>query len=181
MTAGDDANENQVELISQYFKQGYSNMEILEFLKLHHVSISVSTLKRRPRSLGLFRRATVSDDDLKSAMEKKLGKSGCFVEYRKMWARLRKNGIIIKREKVMTCLRELDPDGVESRRKKKLGRRAYHTKGPNFIWHIDDHDKLKPYGFSVYGLLMASQEGLHAANISLMFKQVIYRLHLTAI
>ena len=53
----------------------------------------------------------------------------------------------------MRCLRELDPDGVESRRKKRLCRRVYHSKGPNFIWHIDGHDKLKPYGFSVHGCI----------------------------
>ena len=58
-----------------------------------------------------------------------------------MWAWLRMKGIIVKRARVMTLLRELDPDGVESRRKKRLRRRAYHAKGPNFDWHIDGHDK----------------------------------------
>ncbi len=53
----------------------------------------------------------------------------------------------------MTLLRELDPDGVESRKKKRLRRRAYSTKGPNYIWHIDGHDKLKPFGFSVHGCI----------------------------
>ena len=70
-----------------------------------------------------------------------------------MWARLRMKGIIVKRARVMTLLRELDPDGVESRRKKRLRRRAYHAKGPNFVWHIDGHDKLKPLGFSVHGCI----------------------------
>ena len=110
---------NELELISQYFKQGYSNLEILEFLKLHGIAISLSTLKRRLRSLALSRRSTISDDDLKNAIEKELEKSGCFVGYRKMWSRLRKEGVIVKRATVMRCLRELDPDGVDSRRKKK--------------------------------------------------------------
>ena len=68
-----------------------------------------------------------------------------------MWAKMIKRGIIAKRERVMTLLKELDPDGVETRRKKRLRRRAYHTKGPNFIWHIDGYDKIKPFGFSVHG------------------------------
>ncbi|KAJ7371568.1 hypothetical protein OS493_024243 [Desmophyllum pertusum] len=153
MRVNDGSAEDDLELISQYFKQGYSNLEILEFLKLHGVSISLSTLKRRLTSLGLSRRIFVSDDELRNAIEKELGKSGCFVGYRKMWARLRKKGIMVKRARVMTMLRELDPDGVESRRKKRLRRRAYHTKGPNFIWHTDGHDKLKPYGFSVHGCI----------------------------
>ena len=51
----------------------------------------------------------------------------------------------------MTLLKELAPDGIETRRKKRLRCRAYHTKGPNFIWHINGHDKLKSFGFSVHG------------------------------
>ena len=104
------------------------------------MSISLSTLKRKPTSLGLSRKTNISDDELRSAIEKELGKSGCFVGYRKMWARIRKRGVIVKRARVMTLLKELDPDGIESRRKKRLRRRAYRTIGSNFIWHIDGHD-----------------------------------------
>ena len=70
-----------------------------------------------------------------------------------MWARLRMKGITVKRARVMTLLKELDPHGVESRRKKRLRRRAFHAKGPNFVWHSDGHDKLKPFGFSVHGCI----------------------------
>ena len=42
----DSNNYDGNELISQYFKQGYSNLEILQFLKLHDIAISLSTLKR---------------------------------------------------------------------------------------------------------------------------------------
>ena len=38
------------ELIISYFKQGYTNLEILEFLQLHNIEISLSTLKRRLHS-----------------------------------------------------------------------------------------------------------------------------------
>ena len=79
MSRHDSFDQNELELISQYFKQGYNNLEILEFLKIHGVTISLSTLKRRLRSLGLSRRDTASDHELKDAIEKELGKSGCFV------------------------------------------------------------------------------------------------------
>lgn len=153
MRGNDGSPEDSLELVSQYFKQGYNNLEILEFLKLHGINISLSTLKRRLASLGLSRKSFVSNDELRSAIEKELGRSGCFVGYRKMWARLRMKGIIVKRARVMTLLKELDPHGVESRRKKRLRRRAYHAKGPNFVWHTDGHDKLKPFGFSVHGCI----------------------------
>ena len=153
MRGNDGSPKDSLELVSQYFKQGYNNLEILEFLKHHGINISLSTLKRRLTSLGLSRSGFVSDDELRIAIEKELGRSGCFVGYREMWARLRMKGIIVKRARVMTLLRELDPDGVESRRKKRLRRRAYHSKGPNFVWHTDGHDKLKPFGFSVHGCI----------------------------
>ena len=140
-------------MLSHFFKQGYNNLEILEFLKHHGINISLSTLKRRLTSLGLSRSGFVSDDELKSAIEKELGRNGCFVGYRKMWARVRMKGIIVKRARFTTFLRELDPDGVESRRKKRLRCRTYHPNGPNFVWYTDGHDKLKPFGFSVHGCI----------------------------
>ncbi|PFX11893.1 hypothetical protein AWC38_SpisGene24237 [Stylophora pistillata] len=146
--------DDQLELISSYFKQGYSNLKILEFLKLHGITISISTLKRRLRTLGLSRRPmNIPLDELKRIIERELGGSGCFVGYRRIWARLRKKGYLVKRITVMKLLRELDPEGVESRKKKRLLRRIYHAKGPNFIWHIDGYDKLKPYRFCVYGAI----------------------------
>ena len=75
----DGSPEDYLELISQYFRQGYSNLQILEFLKLHGVSISLSTLKRGLASIGLLRKTNISDDELRSAIEKELDKSGCFV------------------------------------------------------------------------------------------------------
>ena len=53
----------------------------------------------------------------------------------------------------MKLLRELDPEGVESRKRKRLRRRIYHARGPNFVWHIDGYDKLKPCGFCVHGAI----------------------------
>lgn len=153
-----EENSAEEELISSYFKQGYSNQEIIEFLKLHGIFLSLSTLKRRMQVLKLARREAkmeyvVSDDDLKRAIEQEIAGSGCFIGYRKMWARLRKRGVLVKRDRVMIFLKELDPEGVESRKRKRLRRRVYHAKGPNFIWHIDGHDKLKPYGFSVHACI----------------------------
>ena len=53
----------------------------------------------------------------------------------------------------MNVVKELDPEGVLSRRKKRLRRRCYSVPGPNFLWHIDGYDKLKPYGFSIHGCI----------------------------
>ena len=40
---------------------------------------------------------------------------------------------------------------IEKKEKKwRLHQRKYVFKGPNYTWHIDGHDKLKSFGFSVH-------------------------------
>ena len=73
MRGNDGSPEDSLELVYQYSKQGYNNLEILEFLKLHGANISLSTLKRRLTSLGLSRKSFVSDDELRISIEKELG------------------------------------------------------------------------------------------------------------
>ena len=62
-------------------------------------------LSRRERGTEMH----VNDAGLKRAIEEELSGSGCFVGYRKMWARLKLKGIFVKRSRVMVQLRELDP------------------------------------------------------------------------
>ena len=58
-----------------------------------------------------------------------------------------------KKVRVRLALHELDPENVKKRRRHRLQRRIYHNLGPNYVWHIDGHDKLKPYGLSIYGCI----------------------------
>ena len=48
----------------------------------------------------------------------------------------------------MVCSK--DPEGVQLRKRRRLRRRKYTSPGPNFVWHIDGHNKLKPHGFSIH-------------------------------
>jgi hypothetical protein len=48
-------------------------------------------------------------------------------------------------------VKEIDPEGTEMRRAHRLKRRVYHNPGPNYAWHCDGYDKLKPYGFPIHG------------------------------
>ena len=59
----------------------------------------------------------------------------------------------------MVC--DKDPEGVQVRTRRRLRRRKYTSPGPNFVWHIDGHDKLKPYGFSIHGDIDVSQDLLY--------------------
>ena len=46
-----------------------------------------------------------------------------------------------------------NPDSVKLRKRRRLHGRRYVADGSNFVWHLDGHDKLKPFGFSIYGCI----------------------------
>ena len=80
-----------------------------------------------------------------------LAGSGSGVGYRKIHRSLIRKGLICRREDVRKLIKTIDPEGVDSRKKRRLVRKRYITEGPNYVWHIDGHDKLKPFGFSIHG------------------------------
>ncbi|OXU16911.1 hypothetical protein TSAR_000877, partial [Trichomalopsis sarcophagae] len=61
----------------------------------------------------------------------------------------------VRQKVVIRFLKELDPEGVEARSRYKLKRRVYEVPGPNYLWHADNHDKLKRFGFAIYGCIDA--------------------------
>lgn len=66
-------------------------------------------------------------------------------------ARLRSNGIIVRRESVRQSLHRVDPLGVIARRRNALHRRQYNVKSPNALWHIDGCHKLIRWRFVIHG------------------------------
>ena len=59
----------------------------------------------------------------------------------------------MKRNTVMEMVRDIDPQGVQERKRYRLRRRRYFAPGPDFVWHLDGYDKLKSFGFSIHGCL----------------------------
>ena len=62
-------------------------------------------------------------------------------------------GIRVPRRVVEEIMRELDPEGCKTRRRQCLTQRKYRAPGPNYCWHVDGYDKLKPYGFPIHGCI----------------------------
>ena len=64
------------------------------------------------------------------------------------------------------------PRRREAQKHTRVRRRQYNTPGPNFLWHINGWDKIKPYGFSVYACideflrLAAMARGIHNKQTS---------------
>ena len=53
----------------------------------------------------------------------------------------------------MMLLATMDHEGTKTRKSRRLKRRIYLNKGPNYMWHADGYDKLKPYGISIHGCI----------------------------
>lgn len=144
------------QIIRYYFDLGFTYPEILAFLALYHeLKIGIRQLHRILRSMGLRRNAVQPNyNRVIDSIQVELSGSGRDLGYRSMQTRLRlSHGINIDRESVRMILRVLDPDGVSSRRQRRLRRRQYTTKGPNYLHHVDGWDKLKRYGLCVHGCI----------------------------
>ncbi|XP_028416034.1 uncharacterized protein LOC114539597 [Dendronephthya gigantea] len=116
--------------------------------------MSLRSLNTKLRSLGLRRKYNDLDinflrDRIREELDGPLNSAG----YRSVWHTLKLQGIQVPRETVRVLVSELDPEGVRERRAKALRRRTYRSPGPNFVWHVDGYDKLKPYGFPIHGCI----------------------------
>lgn len=78
---------------------------------------------------------------------------GSLAGYRSVWHTLEMEGLRVPRVVVHEIMKELDPEGIELRKANRLKRREYINPGPNFSWHQDGYDKLKPFGFPIHGAI----------------------------
>lgn len=149
-------NGGRDDLIERYFYLGFQHKEILAFLTITHgMIISLRQLKRILKRKGLRRRTDHTDlGQVIRAIEQELEQGGNGIGYRAMWQRLRnEHRMVVSRETVRHALRIIDPEGVSLRLSHRLRRRKYRARGPNFLWHMDGYDKLKPFGFSIHGCI----------------------------
>ena len=143
-----------INFIKFYFNMGLTYKNMLEALAVrHNVIMCLKTLKRILKKNGLFRRRYDALEDAVRFIRDELRGSGSLHGYRVMHARCAEKGMSIRKEDVRMILSTLDPEGTELRRRRRLSRRAYFAKGPNFIWHVDSYDKLKPFGICINGAI----------------------------
>ena len=126
----------------------------------HNYDISYSTLLRRLKVYGLRRRGFFEREDAENNIERArqeiqeiINGPGSCAGYRTTWHTLEMKGLRVPRIIVQDILKELDPDGCNLRKARRLRRRIYHNPGPNHAWHMDGYDKLKPFGFPIHGAI----------------------------
>jgi hypothetical protein len=150
------AHSERDNLIRHYFHLEYSYAEIVAVLWFtHEISISVRHLKRLLRAWNLNRRISWSPlEDVFKAVKEELRGSGIQLGYKFLWHRLKiKYGLKVKRSVVLQMLRLLNSEGLARRKARRFQRRSFYCPGPNFVWHFDGYDKLKPFGFAIHGCI----------------------------
>ncbi|CAL9702157.1 unnamed protein product [Knipowitschia caucasica] len=139
-------------IIEFYFRLGMSYKDILKSLALQGTIITERHLNRILRARLLYRRRYDLDAGIDFIVDQLQG-PGKDHGYRWMFTKCKQHGISIKKEDVRILLSLLDPIGSQARKRRRLRRRQYFAQGPNFVWHIDSYDKLKPYGICINGCI----------------------------
>ncbi len=105
------------DLVQSYFRLGFSNKEILCLLAHQHgVIISKRTLQRLCRKLNLFRRKNQTDiEEIASFVQSEMATSGRWLHRRAI-----RRGYVVSQETMRMVIKEIDPEGVELRRARRL-------------------------------------------------------------
>uniref|UniRef100_A0A1X7T6U0 Integrase core domain-containing protein n=1 Tax=Amphimedon queenslandica TaxID=400682 RepID=A0A1X7T6U0_AMPQE len=138
-------------VISELKRIGCSTKEI-QYILQPVKQISLRHIQRITNGLGSGARNSL--EDVMKAINEELKGPGSLLGYRSLWHRLQmKYKLSVSRDTVMMLLAVMDPDGTKVRKSRRLKRRVYLNKGPNYLWHLDGYDKLKPYGITIYGCI----------------------------
>jgi len=145
--------DGRIDIITCYFEMGLCQRDILFALAVNNgIVMSITTLKRIMQTARLYRRKNYSDaTEIVLFVQKQVEKHGGLFGYRWMHTKCLENGLTVSRSEIAMIMQTIDPEGIALRRQRRLRRREYFAKGPNFVWHIDGWDKLKPYGVAVHG------------------------------
>ena len=139
-------------IVDQYFHAGFKYKEIIALLEKCHRKVSLRILHRLLRQQNLYRKGIQSPVlDIVYFIQHDLQGSGSCIGYRALQQRCIKNQLNVSRGIVAQIMKELEPVGVDARRRRTLRRRLYYSKGPNWVWYLDGYDKLKPFGFEIHG------------------------------
>ena len=127
-------------------------MIVLLLKKYHNIPVSIRTLKRWLKKLRLKQRGNPRPDiAVRCIIEIEIKITNGIKGYRSIWHKLKINGIQVNRGDVMNIIKDINLEQSRNRRARKLERRIQTSQGPNAVWHADDYDKLKPYGFPMHG------------------------------
>ena len=118
---------------------------------------SLRTLDRGLRTFHLFYNDfAIHVEKVQSTIRKELQGPGKLLGYRAMHLKLRqKYGIKVPRDHIYELMHEINPQLPRDRQpcfKKKKKKTHFVTKGPDWVFSLDGHDKLMGYENSTFPL-----------------------------
>ena len=83
-------------------------------------------------------------------------------------SKINAEGYTVGRDRLKRIIKEIDPEGSEIRKRTKLKRREYVSKGFGYMWHIDTDHKLgnKSFGFVIASAIDGSTRFCPYINIA---------------
>jgi hypothetical protein len=160
-TSVEDRIKNRIWVL--FFEVGLEDDEILTVLKEEGSPISQYLLVRLRFELGLWRRirGVEQQQEADRTVERLVAlelQKGVIDGYGRgyLYTHFRQKQFVIARDRLFRAYRMINPEAVE-RRHRDLQRHKgeYIVPGPNFIWSIDGHLKLAPYGIEIYACIDA--------------------------
>lgn len=146
-----------------FFQQVLNDHFLLLQLHSDGFIITKTGLSRIRRELGLWRR---QDEDkiapqlekLREFFESQSRRNTILNTYGRtyLYTYVRQQGHVLSRKVLYDAFREFHPASVTDRWKTmRYQRVGWTAPGPDFIWSIDAHDKLKAWGFEIYASIDA--------------------------
>ena len=109
---------------------------VLLLFVIHGIKLSLRQLKRILKAKSLCRNKNNSRRAcLRNLISAEIENSAKCIGYRSMWRRL------VNAHRIR----------IPRRKAHGLVRHRYYAQSPNYVWHVDGYDKLKPYGFCIHG------------------------------
>ena len=124
-------------------------------LAVHHrIIISVRSLRRYLANMRIYRGKNYSNiPDVALFIIEQVEKSGQLHGYKLLHLKCIQTVFVLNQENVRFLLSLIDPDRVEIRQRNRLQRRQCSCHRPDYTWHVNSYDKLKPYGFCINGCI----------------------------
>lgn len=163
-----------IDLLKQCHRLGFSRTDTVDHLRdAYKMPITLKILRNISRDIGLnwrlddLQTGKMTREELTEIIRVAIEGEDADAGYRCLTASLAIRGIRVRRDIVLDIMHEIDPDGIALRLKGRLKRRRFWCAGPDHIWSSDGHDKLKPYGIAIYGLIDAWSRKVLAFDVGI--------------
>lgn len=145
------------------FQENLNDNAVLKQLTNENISLSARKLADVRKSLKIYRRKNEKQrEEVLSQVKEFISNDFSTEQYLRSMGftylntELRKHGFLAPKHDAYSIYKSISPDIMHLRwQKKKILRRAFKVPGPNWIWSIDGHEKLRAYGIEIYAAIDA--------------------------